>query len=186
MSALIDWRHHLADPREKLRIAFEACKAAIETLPALDTPTPLSGRFRFYDIAILAKLLELETPPTYLPILQICRTSGDTDSCLDYALAETIAGPHDVLEKTINEATFSKRQELLKDTYSAYRDLLVGDAGSLQRAEVNFTRRRSDAYYSGGLQIDGGGLDNSFVTDYRLAAILKCVPYETNSIHALP
>lgn len=186
MSALIDWRHQLADPREKLRIAFEACKAAIETLPALDSPTPLSARFRFYDIAILAKLLGLEVPPTFIPIAQKCRTSGDTNLYLDYALAETIAGPNDVLGQAINKAAFSKRQVLLKDTYSAYRELLGGDEGSLQRAEENFARRRSDAYYSGGLQIDGGGLDNSFVIDYRLAAILKCVPCETSSIHALP
>ena len=133
MSALIDWRHQLADPRVKLRVAFNACHAAIETLTGLDSPTPLSARFRFYDIAILAKLLGLEIPPTCLAILQKCRASANTDLRLDYALAETIAGSNNVLGQTIDEATFSKRQVLLKDTYAAYRELLGGDEGAIQR-----------------------------------------------------
>jgi hypothetical protein len=186
MSALIDWRHQLADPREKLRSAFTACNLALELLPALDSPTPLSERFRFYDIAILAKLLDIKVPPNAISILQKCRSAGNTDLCLDYALAETIEGANNLLANTISATTFSNRKILLKDTYSAYRDLLGGKTEALRRAEENFTRRGSDGYYSGGSQIDGGGLDNSLVTDYRLAAILKCMSCETDSDHALP
>jgi hypothetical protein len=186
MSALIDWRNQLTDPCEKLRIAFKACNLAVETLPTLDSPTPLSERFRFYDIALLAKLLDVETPSNTLSILQKCRSSGTTDSCLDYALAETIAGANHVLGQTISTKTFTKRQTLLRDTYSAYRDLLCGNTEALRRAEDNFTKRSSDGYFSGGSQIDGGGPDNAFVTDYRLAAILRGMTCEIASVHALP
>ncbi len=186
MSALIDWRHQLADPCEKLRIAFAACNLAIESLPALNSPTPLSERFRFYDIALLAKLLDVKAPPNTIAILQKCRSSGISDLRLDYALAETIEGANNLLAITISATTFSNRQMLLRDTYSAYRDLLGGETQALRRAEVNFNRRASDGYFSGGSQVDGGGLDNSLVTDYRLAAILKCMSCELDSVHALP
>lgn len=185
MSALIDWRHHLADPRDKLRIAFDASKAALEILPALDSPTPLPARFRFYDIVVLATLLRLEIPAGCLSVITTCRTSAGTDLCLDYALAETIAGRHGILGRTIDSAVFSKWQMLLKDTYSTYRDLLAGDKEAIRRAERNFSKRRSDGYFRGGPQIDGGGPDNAHVIDYRLAAILNTVAYETDSIHAL-
>lgn len=39
MSALIDWRHQLADPRTKLLRAYDVCKTAIETLTALTYST---------------------------------------------------------------------------------------------------------------------------------------------------
>lgn len=185
MSALIDWRHQLADPRTKLLRAYDVCITAIETLTALTYSTPLCERFRFYDLAILGKLLDLEIPANCVSVLRACLPTTTIDARLDYALAVTICGPENVLGRTIDEGTYSNRQLLLKETYSAYRELLAGDERAIHRAEHNFARRRSDGYFAGGPQIEGGGLDNLHVIDYRLAAILKSVPFKTDSIHAL-
>jgi len=185
MSALLDWRHQFADPRPKLRLAFDACASALETLPKLDSPTPLPSRFRFCDVVFLAKLIDIDVPITCVPLLQTCRASTEIDSLLDCALAETIVGTDNVLGPMIAKGSFTKRQNLLKETYATYLELLLGNADSIQRAETNFKERRTDSYYSGGLQIDGGGLDNSHVVDYRLACIIKTTGIKTDTIHAL-
>ncbi len=43
----------------------------------------------------------------------------------------------------------------------------------LQEGELLFARRRTDSYFSGGDQTEGGGRDNDVTVDYRLAALLK-------------
>ncbi len=184
MSALIDWRHRLTNPRPKLTLAFNACASALEVLPILDSPTPLHSRFRFYDIVFLAKLLDIDVPIKCVPVLKECRSNAEVDSCLDFALAETLLG-FNVLGPIVETAAFTNRQNLLKTTYSTYLDLLNGIFDAIELAEENFTERRKNSYYSGGLQIDGGGLNNSDVIDYRLACVLKTSGVKTDSIHEL-
>ncbi len=185
MSGLIDWRHQLADPREKLRRAYNVCKDAVETLIECTSLTPICERFRFYDFAILAKLLDLEIPASCIAVLRSCLATTTIDARLDYALAVTLSGTENVLGRTVTEGTYSKRQLLLKETYSAYCDVLAGDENAIRRAEENFARRRSDGYFAGGPEIEGGGLDNLHVVDYRLAAIFKMARCKIESIHAL-
>ena len=185
MSALIDWRHQLADPRDKLRRAYDVCRNAIETLTTLTYSTPVCERFRFYVLAILAQLLDLEIPANCILVLRSCLATTTIDTRLDYSLAATLSGTENVLGRTISEGTFSKRQLLLKETYSTYCDVLAGDENAIRRAEENFARRRSDGYFAGGPEIEGGGLDNLHVVDYRLAAIFKMARCKIESIHAL-
>ena len=184
MSAMIDWRHEIADPRPKLHLAFATCVAASERLPALDSSTPLPSRFRFYDVVFLGKLIHHEVPVTCLSLLQNCRESADVDLALDYALAGSLIGI-DLLGSTIESAVFENRQDLLRKTYSTYVDLLHGNFEAIQVAEANFAARKKNSYYSGGLHIDGGGLDNSNTVDYRLAAMIETLGFETNSVHKL-
>ncbi|MCS7468285.1 hypothetical protein NZK35_16660 [Stieleria sp. ICT_E10.1] len=185
MSALVDWRHRLANPRHKLVNAFDACKTAIELLPGLDSPTPLATRFRFYDTVYLATLIDIDPPQSCSRIFQSCRADAGIDLALDYSLAEQLLGTGAILP-TIEGRTFSNEQALLRKTFVTYAAILDGNKGKIGTAESNFAERGSDSYYSGGLQIDGGGPDNSSVIDYRLAAILKATGSEMDTIHAMP
>ena len=185
MSALVDWRHRLSDPRPKLVNAFNACKTAVGLLPTLDSPTPLATRFRFYDTVFLAVLVETEPPTGCLQLLQSCRTVAESDPALDYSLAEECLGAH-TITSTINAGVFSNEETLLSKTYATYSKILAGDIDEIGNAASNFSERRTDSYYYGGLHIDGGGPDNANVIDYRLAAILKARRMEVDTIHAMP
>lgn len=185
MSALIDWRHGLADPRPRLRLAMEQCLRAVRVLPMLHTPTPPSLRFRFFDVVFLGLLLDASPPEGCLALIRECQATARAEVGLDYALAAALLGEASALEIAIPGAEVPKRQLLMRDTYSAYAELLKGNSEQMPLAEANFVRRRSDAFYSGGLQIDGGGPDNGHVIDYRLAAIIKARKLPVESLHVL-
>ena len=186
MSALIDWRHQFADPRPKLQLALETGLTALETLPSLDSPTPLPARFRFYDIVFVGQLIDAKIPAACQPLIKKCCAAEEVEPRLDYALAAAVLGAPEELKQVIAGGKFSKRQKLLKQTYQTYAQLLAGDATAMEAAESNFLARAKDQYYSGGPEIEGGGPDNVHVIDYRLASIIKSQGMQPNSIHALP
>ena len=57
--------------------------------------------------------------------------------------------------------------------------------GLSQEGEKLFAKRKSDSFFSGGDQTEGGGEDNNVTVDYRLAALLKRAGFDgTSEVHA--
>jgi hypothetical protein len=81
----------------------------------------------------------------------------------------------------------NKRASLACETYRVYARLLKTPADQaeplVREAEALFRKRAKDRFYAGGRQTEGGGPDNDFTVDYRLAAILKKVGYTGETIH---
>lgn len=80
-------------------------------------------------------------------------------------------------------------KEIVCDTFETYFDLLEGDAANadfaslVARAEVNYRRRKRGNEYIG-WTYNGGGEDNPWVVDWRLAAILKKKGWPNEGIHS--
>lgn len=133
--------------------------------------------------ALLADLLgvTLDVP--------VVTRSLEAQDQLDYALATSVAGAAAAVP-SIDKLKSGKKTELAAETYQTYFEIL-SRAGSrealrtlVERAETLFTRRASDAFFSGGEQTEGGGPDNALVVDYRLGVVLKKAGYRADSIHA--
>jgi hypothetical protein len=186
MAALVAWRHSLHDPRPALELAFEAACSALFSLADHDSPTPLPERFRFYDVAHLALLVGKPVPERFTSVLRLCCEAPNPDTHLDYLLADFLVTGRDALTASVSEEPPSSRYHLWFDTFRLYARLLQGESDALAKTEVCFARRARDGYFSGGLGIEGGGADNKFTVDYRLAAILKRTGLAFASIHALP
>jgi hypothetical protein len=186
MAALIAWRHSLHDPRPFLKSAFEAACAAFSSLVDHDSPTPLPTRFRFYDLAHLSLLTGRPLPERFVTVLRTCCEISDSDAYLDYLLADTLITGRDVLTAPASKEPPSPRLRLWFRTSRLYARLLCGESGVVAEIEACFASRARDAYFSGGLGIDGSGPDNKFTIDYRLAAVLQRTGLDVTTIHALP
>lgn len=137
--------------------------------------------------AILAVLLDRQSEFSLGP----CELDFAGDMLLDCQLAKRLQGlpPEADVQKGFDRLGMLKRQALAARTYKTYFDLLDVDAASaditsaIVDAEANYAARRKDAFYSGGPDIEGGGEDNAFAIDYRLAAIIKCRNIAASSVH---
>ena len=93
------------------------------------------------------------------------------------------------VETSLYKINKSKRHLLVFDTYTNYFQILedfennVSVNSKIEMAESLFKKRATNPYYSNGYGIDGGYLNNSLVIDFRLAAILKKIQYNGNSVH---
>jgi len=113
------------------------------------------------------------------------------DVALDYRILDAIEGRkwREGLEEPFERLASKKRQALAVESYRTYFALLEagGDGAETEalvlRAETNYARRAKDAFYSGGPTYMGGGPDNPYVVDFTLAAILKRIGWEGDSIH---
>jgi hypothetical protein len=120
-----------------------------------------------------------------------CQVDTAGDLFLDCILGKRLQGsPHDaVVAQGIAHLSELKRQMLAASSYRTYFDLINRDKGSpdvqdlIASAESNFTARRKDAFYSGGLDIEGGGQYNNIAVDYRLSAVMKYRGLLSSSIH---
>lgn len=65
------------------------------------------------------------------------------------------------------------------ELYKAVVDATKSDLSALSHeGESLFAQRRSDSFFSGGDQTEGGREDNNVTIDYRLAAVLKRAGYD--------
>lgn len=82
-----------------------------------------------------------------------------------------------------------KRHKLAYDDYKLYFELLKCDPHSpeadalVAQGDAYYLQRAKDSYSAGGLMIDGGGQDNDEYVDYVLAAVLKKIGWQGESIH---
>lgn len=82
-----------------------------------------------------------------------------------------------------------KGSSLAVESYMTYHRLLHSSQDSeanaiVEKATSLFEKRKSNGFFSGGEQTEGGGNDNKFTVDYRLAAIMKRIGFNGVSIHS--
>lgn len=114
------------------------------------------------------------------------------DVLLEFKIIDALAGRpwRDGFEDLITRLGSKKRQTLAAHTFRTYLDLLDAKGQSdheieplVREAEVNYDKRRRDAFYGGGPAYMGGTDYNPYVVDFTLAAILKHLDWKGDSIH---
>ncbi len=146
-----------------------------------------SSKLPLSTATILATLLDRQSEFE----LGACELDVCGDLFLDCHLAKRLQGHpvDDAIRAGFEQLRKAKRHALVIRTYEAYSHLMdlnppSGETGqAVQIAEANYAARRKDVYYSGGRDINGGGPDNDFAVDYRLAAIMRYRGIESESMH---
>jgi hypothetical protein len=192
MVGLLIWRGG-SNPTEALSKAL----AVAELVPANYEVAGFPYLWVNFDVAsagLLAILLEVEVPASLKAVLPsedlILRATREYSAqALSLSLTAVLMGRSqpEFLDAVLSAVPKIRRLSLLRETFECYRDLLDPDGTyatfieRVRHAESLFLRRKRSDYFSGGRQVDGGGPDNDFVVDYRLAAILKTRRYFENS-----
>ena len=131
------------------------------------------------------------TIPTVISDLVGRHRSENADVALSYHILDAIDGRpwREDLEPLLSRLAAKKRQALAVETYQTYIAILNTPQGDksvedlVRRAEENYTRRARDPFFSGGPGYMGGGPDNAYMVDFVLAAILKKIGWDGETIH---
>ncbi|WP_433693381.1 hypothetical protein [Herbaspirillum seropedicae] len=186
MCGLIKWRMGEA-PVIHFEEAVRSMCDALATFKAWGGAFDHKGALPLARAAIVARLLGL---PFDLPSVE--EKILPPDVCLDYLLAnaEPSYNAKDLPLALINELKCAKDSGLAVQTYENYFDILSSQDSAerlsylVQKGVSLYDQRARDAFYSGGEQTEGGGPDNTFVVDYRLALVLKKVRGSSDVLHA--
>jgi hypothetical protein len=180
--ALIGWRTGLLDPRPDMRAALMVSEAAVAFIGTTDVG-PLRTLFDPVPGAYSAILLDRPDSSAAVEASRLAVRPTPRGLTVDRALEGWLIGVlvgRDAGEGPDVAAALEsrKRMGLVSQTYATYFELaqLGGDdvveaIELTSRALELFARRRSDGYYGGGVQYEGGDMYNDVVIDYHLAAI---------------
>jgi hypothetical protein len=183
LDGLIQWRHGLASPvatlRELLTHVSEERSAASEVDWKDRTWWGISSA------VVISYLLDSKFAIDFraeLPArsewarLSIEGSGPVLDAGIIAAMAEEKIPPE--LDALLERMTKNKRVTLAYETYTNYLEIIRRCLANapiedlVRRAEQLFFKRKKNAYYYSAAT-EGGGLDNDYVVDYKLAAILK-------------
>ncbi len=168
VAGLIRWRHSLGSPcasfRTALEVGQEAKRAGIPPHHGSDY-----AALRFIQILISAPAAAVGYPALGWPPPE---RSSVLVPQLDVGLAQYLEGgaPPDCWTAVLKRV--SRRHMPLRRTFEAYAAIIDAARGSrtdLVAESTRLFRRRGDGWDT----LNGGGLANKDVTDFRLAAILK-------------
>ena len=188
MVGLITWRRNQSAPYDELLKAAELARQAVNELSHRADGVRVWRSIDVGPALFLQAVVERD-----LGLEDACCPLADWPSVederlqhvLDVATMAAVRGdePREFSD-LLSRIASKKRLSLLAATYENYRLVAAamrnGDEAILELAARGadlFKKRRRDAYYSGGRQTEGGGLDNAHVVDYRLAAMLKRGPW---------
>jgi hypothetical protein len=110
----------------------------------------------------------------------------ESDRLLDAVLSNSLFGTVDSIKWESGMQQLREHgSSLAVDTYESYLAMrnVQDDGNQFATLEDCFTKRKKDKFFSGGEQTEGGGLDNDFVVDYRLAALAKHAGLKNDSVH---
>jgi hypothetical protein len=184
MTALIQWRLG-EDPRPNLTRACAMVGDGLAVLASLQPGAPHWRLFDFSQAGFLGLLGDQALPKEFEPRLSEWRTHAvdHLGQFLDRALVAAIRNGEEPPEwgPMIASLTANPRFGLFRETYSAYMEAITRrPTGAVDhalqaasRAAGLFRKRESDSYYAGGRGTDGGGPDNAYVVDFRLAALIR-------------
>ena len=182
MAGLIRWRTTSESPADFIADAVHAVSDGLSLLAIFEKPSAV-GDIPGEQASICVFLTGLESPMYSEGALK-------SDRRLDAIIADGLRDQwHEpAWDAALAELRRVKGSRLAVETYSAYRGLLLNqdDASRddlVRSCEALFKRRARDGFYGGGPQTYGGGPDNAFTVDYRLAAILKKIGYKGQSLH---
>lgn len=179
MRGLVQWRSG-DNPTGALTECVGFHKEAIQAMESIG-----KSDFKMTDSAIervgfVAYLLDMEWSVFDL-------VGFEADRQLDAVLSNS-------LFSTVDAVTWESGMKQLREhgsslaveTYENYIAMRSGgEAGnSFTTLETCFTKRKKDKFFSGGEQTEGGGMDNEFVVDYRLAALAKHAGLKDESVHS--
>lgn len=185
MCGLIKWRQR-ENPTGHFEDAIQLITEAITTLTDW-APSFSIGELPLGRASLLAGLIDAP-----FGIAEFQMSELPVEAHLDYLLSTTNPLPtaKDSAITLLEELRRDKRADLAADSYENYFDILSVSGNStvlgglLSKGGTLFNRRARDSFFSGGDQTEGGGPDNSFVVDYRLAFALKKTGYSSDSMHA--
>lgn len=192
-TALLRWRRSeppVMDMERASEISGEMLSAITEW--QLDDDTLNGYGYIWNVVRYISFLLDRSVDLPNERLLHIRESQNQyADVALDYCILDILDGrnPDGDVPQFLDRLASKKRQQLAVDTYQTYFALLETDRGSSQadalvlQAEANYARRAKDPFYSGGMTFLGGGPDNPYVVDYVLAAILKKIGWQGESIH---
>jgi hypothetical protein len=184
---LIRWRRR-EDPRPDFLNGLSRAKEAISAFDEWNA-SPINKDAIDWNLArTIGWLMERTLPP----VDYVSELAADAaDVALDQLLVEALYDrPYrDQIAAPMAKLDRKARQKLSVVTHQCYFDLLdaAGDAPRMDalvaQAEANYTKRARDSFYGGGPTYMGGGPDNPYVVDWQLAAILKKIGWQGESIH---
>ncbi len=179
MLGLVQWRGG-NDPRAALSDCVSFHKEAIQAMAYVGANNFKPTDSSIERVGFIAYLADCEWSMVEL-------TDFKSDRLLDAVMSNSLFGP-------VDAASWENGMELLRqhgsplaiETYQSYLALRNSPADLIVHSKLEglFFKRRNDSFFSGGDQTEGGGLDNDFVVDYRLAALAKHVGLKPDSIHS--
>lgn len=183
MKGLIEWRMG-TDPSASLSEAANGFTNDWVTVLAVG-----NGDGNFADVPA-----ERISFVTYLlgkePSIDRSTVNFESDRLLDVALGDCLFDSWN--RKAWEQGMQQLRQagsDLAIQTYELYKAVAHAAAADLpalsQEGKKLFAKRKSDSFFSGGDETEGGGEDNNVTVDYRLAALLKRAGFDgTSEVHA--
>jgi hypothetical protein len=177
MQGLIQWRNQVDSPKAALLQAVENFVAGVELIESMRG----SG-------AVAELCFERASIVAYLVGVAIDSPAGtelSSDRKLDSLIGNWLHTGELDQEYELHLASLSG-EKLASQTYRAYFELMSGDGNSndtVVTACKLFDQRKRDSFFSGGDQTEGGGSDNAFTVDYRLAALCKKINAPLDSVH---
>ena len=181
MQGLIRWRMGSA-PTDFLTLAVRGFSSDWEILVAIGGDNAKLSDTPAEKVPFLSCLIGQQVVPIDIDGLE-------GDRLLDAVLGRWLCGSWDVThwEQGI-EHLHSSRSKLALDTYELYKAVAHASPSDLSALMENgknlFKKRRTDRFFSGGDQTEGGGNDNDVTVDYRLASLVKHAGYEGEGARA--
>ena len=184
MQGMIAWRSQLANPGQIFQQALAFTKESISKCSSVNSSEAvLNNHLGLSKANFMAFLVGIERIPDRIVGLE-------ADVLLDGVLANSLFDQWDseAWSRGIDRLRKLQGTELAVRSYQTYLDILNSNNPETTRKHVivaidNYGKRKSNAFFSGGNQTDGGGLDNAYVVDYRLAAVMKRVEHKSNTMH---
>jgi hypothetical protein len=174
------------DPREHMCLAIKALEQSAQTLKKLTPGVRVSQELPVEKANLIAHLIDRPTE------LQISLADFDPgDRRLDCLLAMALSNQADLglFSNEIDVFAKSKKHTLAAKSYETYLAILDAETSDnsmqslVNAAEILYKQRARDEFFSGGDPTGGGGPDNEFLLDFRLAAVLKKTRFSGESIH---
>ncbi|PHR98520.1 MAG: hypothetical protein COA78_25985 [Blastopirellula sp.] len=184
MKSLIQWRIG-TDPSDSLSEAAEGFADDWLTVSTIGNSDTQSADVPAERVAFVAYLIGKPYP--IVPSSDGLQSDRLLDLVLGNWLFDSWNG--ELWEQGMEQLRRMDRTDLSVRTYELYKSVVDATGADLpalsQEGEKLFAKRKSDSFFSGGDQTEGGGPDNDFTVDYRLAALLKRAGFDgTSETHA--
>lgn len=183
MKGLIEWRMEI-DPSDSLSEAANGFADDWATVLAVGNGDGESTDVPVERVAFVAYLIG--KPPS----IDVSSEGFESDRLLDVALGNWLFDSWNGESWELGMKQLRQvGSHLAVQTYELYKAVAHAAEADLpalsQEGEKLFAKRKSDSFFSGGDQTEGGGEDNNVTVDYRLAALMKRAGFVgTSEVHA--
>jgi hypothetical protein len=184
MEGMITWRLNVGSPAAIFRRSLEFTRRLLPMIKTESDANPMvNSNLNLSKANFMARLLDEAS-------VGDDANGMEGDLLLDCVLANGLYDrwDADLWAKGNKQLQRHKGTDLAITTYALYHDILHStDIDSVKVAIAaavgNFVKRKSNPFFAGGDQINGGGLDNGHTVDYRLSALLKKRGLKSNTFH---